>query len=64
MNTNNTTIEEIDNTAIEAVSGAGSGGIIGGWAFGLGMNALGYAANNGGFALMEQHNMALDKNRL
>lgn len=54
----------LTESEINAVTGAGWGGVIGGWGFGLAMNALGYAANNGGFALMENQNMALATNRL
>ncbi|MBT0586176.1 hypothetical protein [Alteromonas oceanisediminis] len=66
MKDNNTIsgIQTLKQSQVDAVSGGGWGGIIGGWGFGLGMQALGHAANNGGFALMERHNMALATNRL
>ena len=64
MKNDNTEMYELSTDDIETVSGAGWGGIIGGWGFGLAMNALGHAANNGGMALIEQHNMSLATNRL
>lgn len=64
MNTKQHNLQELSEENINQVHGAGWGGIIGGWGFGLAMNALGHAANNGGFALMEQHNMSLAVNRI